>query len=74
MWANNGRLAGDCNPQVRAMTWIGRFLKCDKMCARRIGAPNGEVPLCRTVKSIVDARRFDGASPFSMSLSDQKIT
>jgi hypothetical protein len=23
MWANNGRLAGDRNPQVRAMTWIG---------------------------------------------------
>jgi hypothetical protein len=23
MWANNGRLAGHGNPQVRAITWIG---------------------------------------------------
>jgi hypothetical protein len=39
-------------------------LKCDKTCARWIGAPNGQVPLCHIIKGLVDARRFDDASPF----------
>src|SRR6266852_7323483 len=66
MWTNDGRLAGDRNPQVRIVTLIDGFLKCNKPCARWIGAPNGEVPLCRCTKIIVGARRSDGASPFRL--------
>jgi hypothetical protein len=64
MWTNDGRLAGDRDPEVRIVTLIDGFLKCNEPCARQIGAPNGEVPLCRCIKIIVGARRSDGASPF----------
>src|SRR5712671_5846999 len=63
MWTNDGRLAGDRNPQVRIVTLMDGFLKCNEPCAHQIGAPNGEVPLCRCTKIIVGARQ-SGASPF----------
>jgi len=34
MWTNDGRLAGDRNPQVRIVTLIDGFLKCNEPCAR----------------------------------------
>src|SRR6266852_5263625 len=66
MWTNDGRLASDRNPQVRIVTLIDGFLKCNEPCAHEISAPNGEVPLCRCTKIIVGARRSDGASPFRL--------
>jgi hypothetical protein len=39
-------------------------LKCNETRTRRIGASNGEVPLCHCTKRIVGARWSDGASPF----------
>jgi hypothetical protein len=34
MWTNDGRIAGDRNPQVRIVTLIDGFLKCNKPSAR----------------------------------------
>ena len=66
MWADDGWLAGDRNLEVRMVTRIDGFLKCNKPCARWMSAPNGEVPLRRCTKIIVGARQSDGASPFRM--------
>jgi hypothetical protein len=66
MGADDGWLAGDRNLEVRMVTRIDGFLKCNKPCARWMSAPNGEVPLRRCTKIIVGARQSDGASPFRM--------
>jgi hypothetical protein len=64
MWTDDRRLARDCYAEVWTVTWIDRFLECDKSLALYIGATNGEIPLCRCTKIKVIARRSDGASRF----------
>jgi len=54
--ADNRRLPGDRNPEIRVMTRIDRFLKRNKTRALRIGAPNGEVPFCRRTKNMTYPR------------------
>jgi hypothetical protein len=34
MWINDGRLAGDRNPQLRMVNRIDGFLKCNEPCTR----------------------------------------
>jgi hypothetical protein len=69
MWADDGRLAGDRDAEVWTIIRIDGFFECDKPFAFQIGAPNGEVPLCRCTKIKVVPRRSDGASIFPVSCS-----
>jgi hypothetical protein len=34
IWTNDGRVTGDCNPQVWIVTLTDGFLKCNKPCAQ----------------------------------------
>jgi hypothetical protein len=74
MRANNRRLAGDRDPKLWKVSLADRFLKCNEAPARRVGAPDGQVPHCSCFNILGGTNRSDSVSPVVGALRAREIT